>query len=111
MTDFEMTKLCAEAMGYDVEELSQPLEPAAVLIEGVLIYQPLNNDSRGDAQAMALVKKLGLRIDEAPEEPGGQWTVVKWHWDTNEDTATASDTDLNRAIVACVANMQKEKAK
>ena len=99
MTDLEMTKLCAEAMGYI------PMEsPSAVLtvIDGSreFAYSPLHSD----AQAMVLVKKFKLNIGQLS---GGAIQVF-----TAFDAGhiyQSDGTDLNRAIVETIANMMKER--
>ena len=102
MTDLEMTRLCAEAMGH----LWSNFEGGKVikLHDGdnfSIIYAPLHDD----AQAMALVKKMHLYI--TPNVPALDGTgLTGWdvrHWDSNEPSVHA---DFNRAIVECVAEMQ-----
>jgi hypothetical protein len=92
MTDLEMTRLCAEAFGH-----STPHEVnGKMLLANSTVYAPLHDD----AQAMALVKKLKLSISR--EHHGDRWGVgVPW--------PEAMNADLNRAIVECVAKMQKSK--
>lgn len=100
MDDLEMTKLCAEAMGYSADEVQ----------EGTLvfcshwgrIYDPLHDD----AQAMALVKELHLSIDAPSDHRGNTWFVH-----SKEEGFSMYSKNLNRAIVGCVALMQKEKTK
>jgi hypothetical protein len=99
MTDLEMTKLCAEAMGFPCfkNDLGRWVE-ANVMGS---VYDPLHDD----AQAMALVKRFCLDIECYAREP--VWTVL---FDDNERYSKVREcTDLNRAIVECVANMQKAK--
>lgn len=83
MDDLEITRLCAEAMGYDM----QPQ------------YDPLTNDG----QAMALAKRFHLYMDGLllPD-----WTVAA---SIGPFSYEACDPDLNRAICITVANMQKAK--
>lgn len=103
MTDQEMTRLCAEARGLTPRTPTLKKQFNERIFE---FYNPLHDD----AQAMALVKKFGLRIVEAPEGGGAEvWEVVKWDWRSNEDEVCAENVDLNRAIVECVARMQKYK--
>jgi hypothetical protein len=64
------------------------------------VYDPLHDD----AQAMALVKKFGLSIAPELGQGRGLWRVNHWR-----DPPLVLDTDLNRAIVECVAKMQKAK--
>ena len=96
MTDLEMTRLCAEAMEYHIEQESTR---AIQVFEHWPAYDPL----RDDAHAMALVKKVGLHIGgDGPS--GGEWLVVAEH------PYFTKNTDLNRAIVECVAKMRQAKA-
>lgn len=98
MTDLEMTRLCAEAMGFKLvypDENSLPFAIESDLGSG--LYDPLNDD----VQAMALVKKFELDILIAAE--GGRWLVGSWVG--GHDIAGADDPDLNHAIVECVAKM------
>jgi len=83
VTDLEITKLCAEAMGY----------------RNSSHYNPLHDD----AQAMALVKRQGLHIVWQPMCPD--------IWKVDDTTHVAADKDLNRAICECVAKMQASNAK
>ena len=106
MTDLEMTKLCAEAMGVAVGPVPN--------VNGKLTYQvPLNplwfsyDPLHDDAQAMALVKKFSLSIS-MPEL--GVWEAAEWHDVREHFTGLMSaNPDLNRAIVECVAKMQEGK--
>lgn len=93
MSDLEMTKLCAEAMRFQV---GGRCGDAAILVDGMAttIYEPLTDD----AQAMALVKKFRLLVDGG----NAQWCV---HGDTAGSGSI--NENLNRAIVESVANMQK----
>ena len=96
MTDTEITKACADAMGLKLSTISN----AKVYIFDAMgfqqFYQPLHND----AQAMALVKKFGLAIDTPL--PNGEI-------DVNSQTSHCRSTDINRAICQCDAKMQAEK--
>ena len=103
MTDLEITKLCAEAMGLSVRKESKEGElPAWIVTQmpGTYLpsydYYPLHDD----AQAMALVKKLLLDISHCA--PSG-WMVFSG----NGDGVDKFDEDLNRAICECVAKMQQ----
>ena len=93
MDDLTITRLCAEAMG------QKGLDAAVRSRENLTLrYDPLHDD----AQAMALVKKFELAI--MPESC--EWTVTSHP----RLQSCALNADLNRAIVECVAKMQKEKA-
>lgn len=96
MTDLEMTRLCAEAMGLTIEQ--QGYETRAIKVrEHWPAYDPL----RDDAQAMALVKKFGLSVERSsPADKTFAWSV-----ELNDESAHSDD--LNRAIVECVAKMRE----
>lgn len=97
MTDLEMTKLCAEAMGLPTLDEDYGYFDS----EGSRrSYAPLYND----AHAMALFKKFSLQVSNVAE----YWKV----WRRGDSLFDASrHTDLNRAIVECCARMQLEKNK
>ena len=107
MTDLEMTRLCAEAMGYTEISPSrlaapQPSEDAVRVCVGKKApfwYWPLHND----AQVMALVKRFNLTV----YPPGGMENEA-WNVFLYDDHNSPSD-DLSRAIVECVAKMQAGK--
>lgn len=98
MTDLEMTKLCAEAMGFSVC-ITRDDNPNFDHYRRMAIsevYDPLHDN----AQAMALVKKLKLCCAWQPNI--GDWWV---HPIGGKPESYAQD--LNRAIVECCARMQK----
>ena len=97
MTDLEMTKLCAAAMG--VRIISHELDGDGLYKNangtfGDRNYDPLHDD----AQAMALVKKFAIETRKI-ERDG------KWIWQTCNGYFWGQSDDLNRAIVECVAKM------
>jgi hypothetical protein len=106
MTTLEMTKLCAEAMGWSVKH-NGVVHQGNIIIHPYICqrgdfngtaYNPLHDDE----QAMAMVKKFLLGVFHSREDwvahlPGGMTGV------------NGSSADLNRAIVECVAKMQKAK--
>ena len=95
MTDLEITRLCAEAMGVKLGNFQTNDDDDRVPIDSYNFYMPLHDD----AQAMALVKKF--EITTLPQR--GKWSVVcAWMGSDLHD-------DLNRAICECVAKMQKAK--
>lgn len=103
--DLEMTKLCAEAMGYH-SLLSHPaaeLPIPCVDAEGVTCaYDPLHID----AQAMALMKRFKLHpIPDNDRE--GYWDVFVGK--PYSPSVYGSDPDLNRAIVECVAKLEQAR--
>lgn len=99
MSDLEMTKLCAEAMG--MENPYHPGDTSMGRIHEWNDYDPL----RDDAQAMALVKhfRLDLTMVEKVDGRNAGW----WRVDAPQPhNITCRHADLNRAICACVAKMQ-----
>ena len=100
MTDLEITKLCAEAMGLDWTEAVQHIWDMSPPHKEDP-YDPLHDD----AQAMALVKRFGLNIWF--NEHSWPWRVVGGAHDEGD----VWNTDLNRAICECVAKMQAAKAR
>ena len=129
MTDLEAVKLCAEAMGwkhlgaigvqldeaerYSARELDEKYKGRLWCLsggndwwinpEGHSVCAPCSgipNPLEDDAQAMALVKRFHLHIDQ---RPGKHVTVQDPHFaHLLEETS-----DLNRAIVRCVAAMHR----
>jgi hypothetical protein len=101
MTDLDMTALCAEAIT-GVKPIIGSLTPGGeqfVWLESGEGYDPLHDD----AQAMALVKKFELVI--LPSQ--GVWRV---DFQLLSQSAGAARSDnVNRAIVECVAKMEKAK--
>lgn len=112
MTDLEMTTSTALAMGYrvlydksiagtvylDVEDASGSRK--------TMLWSPLVSAE----QAMALVKRFGLTIDPQEDEPPFTWRVVvalNGDWDNQ---LFSSGSDLNRAIVECVAKIPRDAA-
>ena len=108
MTDLEITKLCAEAMGIAIREVSQN-KPEATLRIGGVNYWPLKND----VQVMAMVKKFNINLTCPFFEKSAY--PVSWHaamfvpMYEPQSQYFSINYDLNRAICECVANMQKEK--
>ncbi|MHB8413889.1 MAG: hypothetical protein ACYDB1_00645 [Acidiferrobacteraceae bacterium] len=109
MTDLEITRLCAEAMNFHYRVTEPGSEEFAGISESRVIipdnfgcqgcvYKPLTDD----AQAMALVKKVGLVLGRFRD---GHWTV------DGPGSVVARSDDLNRAICECVARMQLAKAR
>lgn len=107
MTDLEMTKICAEAMGYTVLPEPSGKERESVLVRETVasdphpdVYDPLHDD----AQAMALVKRFRADIFECRDS--------RWRVTIEPPRGTlveAWNADLNRAIVECVAKVQARK--
>ncbi len=110
LSDLEITRLCAEAMGLkwipniNSRAFPEHLQEGWVDQQGIQFpFRPLTDD----AQAMALVKKFGVTIGN---NGLGKW-IVEW-WPAHQSLYPAHDadgTDLNRAICECVAKMQAAK--
>src|SRR5690242_935885 len=117
MTDLDMVKSCAKAMGYIERDDSndevmwdhqQPehqisvIDPHAAPIRSIIDYDPLNNDG----QAMALVKKHYLEI--TPHNDGSHIVFIVRRFGTLSKPGPSTESDdLNRAIVQCVAEMYR----
>lgn len=89
MNDLELIKKCAERTGIGIVN-----GQSMFWLSGEGIYDPLHND----AQAMALVKKLGISLFF---EGIGE----KWEAEIEDETYYAFSIDLNRAICECVAKL------
>lgn len=105
MTDLEMTKLCAVAMGWQVynrlvESKLWVIAPDTPPEMGEA-YDPLHDD----AQAMALVKKFALHLYKSSDL--GDWIVEEPRYAVS--CGMYAEGDLNRAIVECVAKLQAGK--
>ena len=100
MTDLEITKLCAEAMGYEFHETETSFDLGATYVPTIEVDGELYDPLQDDAQAMELVKKFNIAIGELSWDEN-QWKVkiddMEWH-----------DPDLNRSICECVAKMQSK---
>ena len=108
MTDMEMTRLCATAMGYAKYQwqtsgiISGSNIPIG-LPDGIIQFDPLHED----AQAMAIVKKFNLwiRCDR------GRWSVCNAdnELEIYDHKGSWFRNDLNRAIVEWAAAWQASK--
>mgnify|MGYP001580823636 CR=1 FL=1 len=110
MTDLEITKLCAEAMGYtDITEIEFPNDPkryvAALDSHGRgLLFNPFEDD----AQVMGMVKRFGLALW------GNDHGTQAWKWHAEEQLfpddqrpAIGHGETANRAVCECVAEIQQ----
>ena len=98
MTDLEMVKWCAEAMEMDFIATEKHVMfrlPGSMELHSAY-YWPL----QVDAQAMALIKRFRLNI----EQLSAGCKVF-----TGDMRHEADSHDLNRAIVECTAKMQAAK--
>lgn len=104
MTDLEMVRLCAEAMGLMIREVSLNAPEHTLRIEGVFgsssygDYWPLTNR----AQCFELVERFHL--DVTYTDPYGEEQNC-W-WVSGEDLESNGSPDLSRAIVTTVARME-----
>lgn len=104
MTDLEITKLCAKAMGFRTKEhteiFASGLHYLVVMdvLADKLKYDPLNDDE----QAMALAKHFWLSIQPPQYDDCAMWHV----WRHPKPNYTTIHGRLNRAICECVAKMQ-----
>lgn len=105
MTDLQMTRLCAEAMGYALSgiSISEPAIQCFTPKGTIFAFDPLNDD----AQAMALVKRFNLNIQSPQFVSPPRWHV--WKEPKPNCTGIADVLNLNRAIVECVAKLQAAK--
>jgi hypothetical protein len=110
-TDLEMTRLCAEAMGWKTGGLASnvvayKVSHCAIISSndrgGESVYDPLNND----AQAVAVLKRLKLCANHIE----GFWEVTCCKPGTSDHCAKGRSVDLNRAIALCVVGMSAEGA-
>ena len=121
MTDLEITKLCAEAMGmrsfqwfpsgdYPDQNGTYEISGNEIMrLEGNPLggynryaYDPLHDD----AQAMALAKRFHIDTSSFLNLDG------RWVWQCRHDKDVAwtdPHHDLNRVVCECVAEMQKDK--
>ena len=103
MTDLEITRICAEAMGFKVGD-TIPIHRETAS-GSYPLYDPLHDD----AQAMALVERFKLALEYVtPSDylnPANtdRW-IVKY-----KIFHTGNKKDLNRAICECVVKMQAAK--
>ena len=103
MTDLEMTKLCAEAVGLNAMIVGEEVKLTLPPLRGyVHTYDPLHDDT----QAMALLRKFTLAVW------GADYAAGEWKWHAESQVPDESPHELghgdtpNRAIVECVARMQ-----
>ena len=106
MTDLEMTKLCARAVGLEVMIATSHAPGGRRYVQlgnagdgpSGDVYNPLEDD----AQAMALVRRFRVDINSLDD--------ANWYARIpSQQHEYCHAADLNRAIVTCVANMQAVK--
>lgn len=93
MTDFEITRLCLNAIADDFESMGSRADGTLCLFGNV--YDPLHDD----AQALALMNKFHLHV---------WWWLGDWtaSMSARKDVGIAVSPNCNRAICECVAKMQ-----
>ena len=96
MTDLEITRLCAEAMDYEITQFSGRKADGYWALEVNGRYRPLEYD----AQAMALVKRF------VPKLSGGHEGEL---WFASVGEYSGNGSSLNRAICECCAKMMLAK--
>ena len=105
MTDLEITRLCAEAMGLNFkgDEYGQVFSMTGA-DSLTCLYDPLHDD----AQAMALLRHM-IEINDNERWEISNHVVYYQHRDFNYTQLGGfyKSEHLNRAIVECVAKMQK----
>lgn len=101
MTDLEITKACAIAMGYGDDGpankwLAYKVSECAILGRnekgGHTIFNPLHDD----AQCFALIERLEVSVQRAPSG---------WHAWIQLEPVQAENADLKRAVGECVAQL------
>ena len=120
MTDFEITKLCAEAMGWDVYEINPGVWRIRVSDKQVMgltddFCSTLHDPLHDDAQAMALEDWLIERGNIAYRHY--EHSMVLWFTPLNvaisgpgQEHEFKDKAGRRRAICECAAKMQKAKA-
>lgn len=111
MTDLEMVRLCAEAVDIGCFEVSKNAPEHTIRLNGTQRnYWPLKNDE----QAMALVKRLCLRVEFTNhriwlDDYNPLHWLVCWaeHPEHHIYAIDARNIDLNRAICECAAKVRK----
>lgn len=103
MTDLEITRLCAQAMGVDVHESTFNSGRIGLFPRTGYEYEPLHDD----AECMAMVKKFRIWIMWDAEICNCSIAAD----DEEKDGFVTQGSDLNRAICECVAKFQQERQK
>lgn len=130
MTDLEITKLCAEAMGWkhlgavgvEPPKRGEPDPPGLWCLsggndwwvdpEGHSVCAPccgIPDPLHDDAQCFALVKKFRLLVGIGKKFTADAGTTELFWVVEHPEYDEAEDADLNRAICEAVANMQQAK--
>ncbi len=106
MTDLEMMELCAEAMGFRTHSVSSKLFYCPDEHDSIpkAIWNPLKDDF----QALSMVKKCGLSISGPTAKDKDREFYVWCAYESRTDGFLGQSTDLNRAIVECVAKRRQE---
>lgn len=104
LTDLEITRLVAEAMGLTVvEQLGGMRFPNTQAEDSV--YDPLHDK----AQCFELIERFNIHIS-APELPVlTQWVASCHITPDRADNAYARDAELKRAVCLCVVMQQQKR--
>lgn len=112
LSDLELTKLCAEAMGYDDVHIAYGcMGTAYVKYGGRSVTQGTEfRPLKDDAQAMALVRRFEISIAWSWASQVGCMSKAEAQRDEEmrHDKIACIHKDLNRAIVECVAKMRQQ---
>ena len=101
MTDLEIHKRCAEAIGlkcYIDADGDVCLEQEDINGDN-LQYRPLYDN----AQCLELIDRFGLRMSAR----NCLWTVIAGLTDNKTVKSSGKSTNLNRAVCECVANIAR----
>lgn len=102
MTDLEITKACAEAVGYEVLP-TKIKNYCRVRIQYPSSHHDVSYEPFSDgAQCFDLMKKFGLHAIWFIGSRGAIWSV------TYPRTHPTASSSLNRAICECVAHLTPE---
>src|SRR6266853_980443 len=107
MNDLELTKACAQALGFPAREAAGLGidEPARVILyrpNGLwILYEPLIDN----AQVMALVKRFEMQLWPEYERKSNGAKLLGWNAYIR-GIGTVTSQELNRAIVECAAKMR-----
>lgn len=99
LSDVEIVRACAEAMGYAITGTHHGGLPLMTRERG--IYDPL----RDKAQAVALVERFRLSLNHNCNGHRDSWCAQWFNDDEIDDEIEVSDHDLSRAICTCVARL------
>ena len=110
MTDLEITKLCAEAIGFKTIQYVTG-DGCLCHASGGLKHDFYFNPIHDDAQLLALVKRLSLQIHHhGCADAKASLVTVTGMWLPGTRKFSVCANNLNRAACECTAVMQKAKS-